>query len=142
MQSITISLLRRSAPLSLYCNAARTKPSRSTWDLPTLNHLLLRSTSTTHHFQLGPKTGEAEDTLYSEQIQDLQEWWDSPRFKGLRRDHTAEDVVSKRGTLQSEYPSSLMARKLHDILARRAAAGQPVHTSMRTPAVQCAALVR
>ncbi|KAL9013848.1 MAG: hypothetical protein Q9173_001491 [Seirophora scorigena] len=82
----------------------------------------------TFWLELDLKTGEAEDTLYSKQIQDLLKWWDSPRFTGLRRDHTAEDVVSKRGTLPSEYLSSLMARKLHDILGRRAAAGQPVHT--------------
>ncbi|KAI7534907.1 Methylisocitrate lyase, partial [Hortaea werneckii] len=40
----------------------------------------------------------------------------------------AEDVVSKRGTLQQVYPSSLMARKLFNLLEQRMAEGKPVHT--------------
>ena len=37
--------------------------------------------------------------------------------------------MSKRGTLQQSYPSSLMARKLFNLLEERAAKGEPVHTS-------------
>ena len=75
------------------------------------------------------KAGPTEDALFEQQVRDVQQWWDSPRYEGIKRPYSAEDVVSKRGTLQQTYPSSLMARKLFNLLNERAAAGQPVHTS-------------
>lgn len=83
-------------------------------------------------FQLLPeasKAGEAEDALFEEQVQAVKDWWASPRYKGIKRPYSAEDVVSKRGTLPQSYPSSLMARKLFNLLEERAAKGEPVHTS-------------
>lgn len=59
----------------------------------------------------------------------MKDWWASPRFKGIKRPYSAEDVVSKRGALQQSYPSSLMARKLFNLFEERAAKGEPVHTS-------------
>ncbi|EXJ96230.1 isocitrate lyase [Capronia coronata CBS 617.96] len=90
--------------------------------------------STTLHsdsFQLlstEEKAGDAEDVLFKEQVEDVKKWWASPRYEGIKRPYTAEDVVSKRGTLQQIYPSSTMARKLFDLLNERAAEGKPVHT--------------
>jgi len=74
------------------------------------------------------KAGDAEDLLFQQQVEDVKKWWDTPRFKGIKRPYTAEDVVSKRGTLQQTYPSSIMARKLFNLLEERAAEGKPVHT--------------
>jgi isocitrate lyase len=74
----------------------------------------------------------AEDVLYSEQISQVENWWNSERYTGIKRPYSAEDVVSKRGALQQTYPSSLMARKLFNLFKDRAAEGKPVHTS--TPA--------
>jgi isocitrate lyase len=75
------------------------------------------------------KAGPAEDALYEQQVRDVEAWWSSPRYEGIKRPYSAEDVVSKRGSLQQTYPSSLMARKLFNLLNERAAAGEPVHTS-------------
>lgn len=75
------------------------------------------------------KAGSAEDALYEQQIRDVEAWWNSPRYEGIKRPYSAADVVSKRGSLQQTYPSSLMARKLFNLLNERAAAGEPVHTS-------------
>lgn len=77
------------------------------------------------------KAGASEDELYEQQIRDVKEWWQSPRYIGVRRPYSPEDVVSKRGSLQQNYPSSIMARKLFNLLNERAAVGQPVHTSKR-----------
>ncbi|KAK5189546.1 mitochondrial 2-methylisocitrate lyase [Exophiala xenobiotica] len=74
------------------------------------------------------KAGDAEDLLFQQQVEDVKKWWASPRYKGIKRPYTPEDVVSKRGTLQQTYPSSIMARKLFNLLAERAAEGKPVHT--------------
>jgi isocitrate lyase len=75
------------------------------------------------------KAGQAEDALFEEQVKAVNDWWASPRYKGIKRPYSAEDVVSKRGALQQTYPSSLMARKLFNLLEERAAKGEPVHTS-------------
>lgn len=74
------------------------------------------------------KTGVNEDALYGQQIKDVEAWWNSPRYEGIKRPYSAADVVSKRGSLQQTYPSSLMARKLFNLLNERAAEGKPVHT--------------
>jgi isocitrate lyase len=79
------------------------------------------------------KAGQAEDALFDEQVQQVKDWWASPRFKGIKRPYSAEDVVSKRGALQQTYPSSLMARKLFNLFEERAAKGEPVHTSVFAP---------
>jgi isocitrate lyase len=75
------------------------------------------------------KAGQAEDALFEEQVQQVKDWWASPRYKDIKRPYSAEDVVSKRGGFQQTYPSSLMARKLFNLFEERAAKGEPVHTS-------------
>lgn len=75
------------------------------------------------------KSGSAEDALFDQQVKDVEQWWASSRYQGIKRPYSPEDVVSKRGTLQQTYPSSLMARKLFNLFRERAAAGEPVHTS-------------
>jgi isocitrate lyase len=85
----------------------------------------------TDSYQLLPesqKSGAAEDELFNQQVEDVKAWWATPRYEGIKRPYSAEDVVSKRGTLQQTYPSSLMARKLFNLLKEREAQGQPVHT--------------
>lgn len=74
------------------------------------------------------KVGATEDALFDEQVNTVKEWWASPRFEGIKRPYTPEAVVSKRGSLLQTYPSSLMARKLFNLLNERAAEGRPVHT--------------
>ena len=90
----------------------------------------LSSTHPTDSFHLLPEAQkpEAEDAIFEAQVQQVREWWASDRYRGIRRPYSAEEVVSKRGTLQQVYPSSLMARKLFNLLEERFAAGQPVHT--------------
>ncbi|KAI0455820.1 isocitrate lyase, partial [Xylaria acuta] len=82
-------------------------------------------------FQLLPeaqKAGAAEDALYESQIKDVEAWWSTPRYAGIKRPYTAADVVSKRGSQMQNYPSSVMARKLFDLIKAREAAGEPIHT--------------
>ncbi|CRK39427.1 hypothetical protein BN1708_001644 [Verticillium longisporum] len=74
------------------------------------------------------KAGEAEDALYESQIKEVEAWWRSPRYEGIKRPYSAADVVSKRGTQQQTYTSSLMARKLFNLIKERGAEGKPLHT--------------
>jgi len=83
-------------------------------------------------FQLLPeaqKVGAAEDALYEQQIKDVEAWWASPRYEGIKRPYSAADVVSKRGSQLQSYPSSVMARKLFNLIKEREAKGEPIHTS-------------
>ncbi|KAL9042185.1 MAG: hypothetical protein Q9214_003858, partial [Letrouitia sp. 1 TL-2023] len=82
-------------------------------------------------YQLLPtqqKAGNIEDDLFESQVQDVKKWWADERYNGVKRPYSAEDVVGKRGALQQTYASSLMARKLFNLLSEKAAAGQPLHT--------------
>jgi isocitrate lyase len=84
-------------------------------------------------FQLLPeaeKAGAAEDALYEQQLKDVEAWWASPRYEGIKRPYSAADVVSKRGSQLQSYPSSVMARKLFNLIKEREASGEPIHTSM------------
>lgn len=52
----------------------------------------------------------------------------SPRFEGLIRPYTAEQVVSKRGTIPLHYPSNVQGKKLHKLLSQHAKNKTPSHT--------------
>lgn len=82
-------------------------------------------------FQLLPesaKAGVAEDALYEQQLKDVEAWWASPRYEGIKRPYSPADVVSKRGSQLQSYPSSVMARKLFNLIKEREAKGEPLHT--------------
>ena len=88
-------------------------------------------------FQLLPesqKAGAAEDALYEQQLKDVEAWWASPRYEGIKRPYSAEAVVSKRGSQLQSYSSSVMARKLFNLIKEREAKGEPIHTS--TPIIK------
>lgn len=92
---------------------------------------LISSALPSDAFQLrseSAKAGSAEDALYEQQLKDVEAWWASPRFQGIKRRYSAADVVSKRGTQLQSYPSSVMARKLFNLIKQREANGEPIHT--------------
>jgi isocitrate lyase len=103
---------------------------KSSSSLPTVDPPV-SSSLPTDSFQLLPsssKAGQAEDSLFATEVKAVQEWWASPRYAGIKRPYSAEDVVARRGTLRQTYPSSLMARKLFNLLEERAKECKPVHT--------------
>ncbi|KAI4230615.1 MAG: hypothetical protein LQ349_006151 [Xanthoria aureola] len=87
-----------------------------------------RSLSTTSTHRESILKGSSEDATYEKEVDDVKRWWATPRWAGIKRPYTAEQVVSKRGSLPQRYPSSSMAIELFDLLQKRAAAGEPVHT--------------
>ncbi|PHH67852.1 hypothetical protein CDD83_6375 [Cordyceps sp. RAO-2017] len=95
------------------------------------HHPFSHAISPADSFQLLPesqKTGEAEDALYEAQIKEVEAWWSTPRFAGVKRPYSAADVVSKRGTQTISYPSSVMATKLFNLIRERLSRGEPIHT--------------
>ena len=117
--SFALSIHLRKTARAMYSQLLTVKPPLST-ALPSDSYQLLPTSE---------KSGAAEDALFTQEVEDVRQWWASPRYEGIRRPYSAEDVVSKRGTLQQTYPSSLMARKLFNLLKEKAAIGEPVHTS-------------
>ncbi|BGP39023.1 isocitrate lyase 1 [Rhodotorula kratochvilovae] len=70
----------------------------------------------------------SEDQIFAQEVAAVKEWWKTPRFNGLIRTWSPEDVVSKRGTLQPSYPSAVQGKKLYNLLKDRASRGEPSHT--------------
>lgn len=88
--------------------------------------------TTPTEFQLLPeseKAGAAEDAVFDAQVAEIEAWWRSPRYEGIKRPYSAVDVATKRGSQEQTYPSSVMARKLFDLIKERSSRGEPIHTS-------------
>ncbi|KAJ1958089.1 isocitrate lyase 1 [Linderina pennispora] len=71
---------------------------------------------------------EAEERRFQEQVAQVKEWWNSPRFRGITRPYTAESIVSKRGSIQPTYPSNEQAKKVFALFEKRFAERTPSHT--------------
>jgi len=73
-----------------------------------------------------------EQNDFQKEVEELKQWWKSPRFRKIKRylnpfkrvllirPFTAESVVSKRGTLKIEYASNTQAKKLFALLEKHA----------------------
>ncbi|WZH40649.1 isocitrate lyase [Fusarium acuminatum] len=103
----------------------------STTSVAKMSALSTHATQPADAFQLLPesqKAGEAEDRLYEATVKEIEAWWASPRYAGIKRPYSAEDVATKRGTQKVQYPSSVMAQKLFNLIREREAKGEPIHT--------------
>ncbi|SCZ98427.1 BZ3500_MvSof-1268-A1-R1_Chr7-1g09133 [Microbotryum saponariae] len=85
---------------------------------------------------MSPSFEAQEDQSFQQEVAAVKTWWkifdlehfQSERFNGLVRPYTAEQVVSKRGTIKIEYPSNAQGKKLYNLLKAKAAKGEPSHT--------------
>ncbi|GAW17007.1 Isocitrate lyase [Xylariales sp. No.14919] len=60
-----------------------------------------------------------EDELFAQEVDAVKRWWSDPRWRYTKRPFTAEQIVSKRGHLQVQYPSNAQSKKLWNILENR-----------------------
>ncbi|KAI0545281.1 isocitrate lyase [Xylaria curta] len=60
-----------------------------------------------------------EDELFAQEVEAVKRWWSEPRWRYTKRPFTAEQIVSKRGHLQVQYPSNAQSKKLWNILENR-----------------------
>jgi isocitrate lyase len=82
-----------------------------------------------HPLRLQPPSAEEEAADFQRSCDEVQAFFDSPRFKGIKRPYPPSAVVSKRGSIAATPPqSSLMADKLFSLLRHRFSKGEPVHT--------------
>ncbi|PWN47642.1 putative isocitrate lyase [Violaceomyces palustris] len=71
---------------------------------------------------------DQETRIFQQEVEAVKKWWKEPRFAGVTRPYTAEQVVSKRGTIQQTYPSNIQAKKLWKILSEHDANKTTSHT--------------
>ncbi|KAK9763436.1 isocitrate lyase 1 [Basidiobolus ranarum] len=69
-----------------------------------------------------------EQSTFKEECQAVYKWWSSERFSHVTRPYSAESIVKKRGTLQVQYPSDTMAKKLWGLLSNHFNNGTTSHT--------------
>ncbi|KAG0658439.1 mitochondrial 2-methylisocitrate lyase [Maudiozyma exigua] len=65
------------------------------------------------------------------EVQKVQNWWRSERFKNVKRIHSPMDIVKHRGSLgieDTKYPSSYQATKLFQLLEENFKKKIPLHT--------------
>lgn len=79
-----------------------------------------------------PKTKNYLQATFSQ----IEQFFNSSRFKHIKRPYEAKDLVKFKGTLPIEYPSSHQAKKLHKLLNERFNQRKPVHTLGVTDPVQ------
>lgn len=82
-----------------------------------------------HPLRLTPPSASEETADFKRACDEVQAFFDSPRFKGIKRPYGPAAVVSKRGSVPATPPqSSLMADKLFSLFRHRYSKGEPVHT--------------
>lgn len=99
---------------------------------------------TVRSIQRSYTTGDLRKSLQQE-IRDIQAWWDTPRFKDIKRPYTPEDVAKHRGSFpvsECRYPSSAQAQKLFMALEKRFKERTPLHTLGVIDPVQMSQLAR
>merc|ERR1712183_697862 len=69
-----------------------------------------------------------EEGRFEAEVAEVQEWWNSERFKLTRRPYSARDVVALRGNLRQSYGSNEMAKKLWRTLKTHKANGTASRT--------------
>ncbi|GAA97461.1 uncharacterized protein L969DRAFT_43814 [Mixia osmundae IAM 14324] len=77
---------------------------------------------------MAPSFEAKEDKIFADEVAAVKAWWQTPRYKGLLRPYTAEQVVSKRGTIKLSYPSNDQGKKLFALLSEHVKNKTPSHT--------------
>jgi len=63
---------------------------------------------------------------FDQQVADIKAWFDTPRFRGIVRLHSAREVAEQRGTITTDYPVARVAAegfhaRLEELFSRREA---------------------
>lgn len=60
-----------------------------------------------------------EQQQFEQEVKDLKQWWTDSRWRYTRRPYTAEQIVTKRGSIKLSYPSNDMSKKLWNTVEQR-----------------------
>lgn len=93
-----------------------------------LSHLCSQAMSTTQ-LPLKPLSADEETRVFEERVKELEGWWNTPRFAGIKRPYTAASVVSKQGSYKPvPLQSTPLADKLFRLLQEAEKERRPLHT--------------
>lgn len=59
---------------------------------------------------------DQEEAAFQEEVAKVNKWWSEPRWEGVTRPYTAEEIVKRRSTLANPNASDAMARKAFNLL--------------------------
>ncbi|EGR31625.1 isocitrate lyase, putative, partial [Ichthyophthirius multifiliis] len=59
---------------------------------------------------------DSESQILAQIESEIQKWWDTPRYTGVKRPYTARQVASLRPSIHIEYPSNIQAKKMWRLL--------------------------
>ena len=68
---------------------------------------------------MAPSAIEVEEQQFQAGVAAVKRWWTEPRWRYTRRPFTAEQIVSKRGSVSSTFLGNQMSMKLWNILEGR-----------------------
>lgn len=74
-----------------------------------------------------------EEMAFTSQVTEMEKWWSSPRFVGIQRPYTAEQICSARGSLTVPYAGDTLSKKLWSILEERAKVSSFLHAAAAVP---------
>ncbi|KAG8732533.1 hypothetical protein FRC11_012832 [Ceratobasidium sp. 423] len=117
-----------------YGGAARMLRSNFIQKAPLRGGLTLRArlqsrAMSTPALQVTPPSEAKENELHAARVKDMEEYFTSPRFNGIKRSYTADSVVTKQGSMHPlPLPSSLLSDKFHSLLKSASEEGRPLHT--------------
>ncbi|KAH7334325.1 isocitrate lyase [Rhizoctonia solani] len=95
----------------------------------TLRARLQSRAMSTPALQVTPPSADKENELHSARVKDMEGYFASSRFNGIKRSYTAESVVTKQGSMPPlPMPSSLLSDKFHSLLKSASEEGRPLHT--------------
>lgn len=101
------------------------------------------STSSIPALPLQPPSVDEEAALFNARVQEMEEFFTQPRFKGIKRPYSASTIVTKQGSLPVlPLPSSLLADKLFKLFSRAEQEKKPVHTMGAIDPIQMTQMAR
>lgn len=60
---------------------------------------------------------DEEERAFQAEVDAVNQWWSEPRWAGVKRPYTAEEIVKRRSTVKNPNASDHMARKAFDLLS-------------------------
>ncbi|KAH8099737.1 isocitrate lyase [Cristinia sonorae] len=98
---------------------------------------IFSSSSTIPSLPLQPPTVEEENNAFNDRVDEMEAFFNLPRFANIKRPYSAASVASKQGSLPVlPLPSTLLADKLYALFDKAANEGKPVHTMGAVDPVQ------
>ncbi|KAF6754274.1 isocitrate lyase [Ephemerocybe angulata] len=101
------------------------------------------NTTTSTALPLQVPSVDEEAAQFNARVQEMEGFFNQPRFNGIKRPYSASSVASKQGSLPVlPQPSSLLADKLFRLFSRAEQEKKPIHTMGAIDPIQMTQMAR